>query len=266
MIIFSALVPHPPIIIPEIGGEETKKVKETISAMKKLADKLEKSDPDTIIVISPHTLAYPDRFNICGMNQLKGNLAHFGAPQVSLEFENDLQLVKKIDKSCEKHGVSTLLYDNGDHFCELDHGITVPLYFLIKNLGKTKIISIALSMLDKNMHFAFGEVIGEISQKSSKRIAIVASGDLSHRLIQTAPGGYSEAGKEFDELLINYLKDKDAQGILEMDEDFLEDAGECGYRSLLILLGAIDKLNYKPQILSYEGPFGVGYTVVNFKL
>ena len=58
---------------------------------------------------------------------------------------------------------------------------------------------------------------------------------------------------------------KDIKGILNLDLDFVEAAGECGLRSILILLGALDGLNWKPEILSYEAPFGVGYLVTNIK-
>ena len=158
----------------------------------------------------------------------------------------------------------------------------MPLYFLLCHSGLDpesinidsrflgndipKILPIAYSFQDKGLLFAFGEIIAEVCQKSKKKVAIIASGDLSHRLIQTSPAGYNTSGKEFDKLLLNYIKAKDTQGILEMDDEFIEEAGECGYRSLLILLGAIEKLDWQPKILSYEGPFGVGYGVVNFKL
>lgn len=266
MIIFSALVPHPPIIIPEVGKKQTKKVKSTISALKKLADGLEKSDPSTIIIISPHSLAYPDRFNINMMPKLKGDFSQFGDNNTELSFANNSDIANKIITKSEKHGINTLAYDNNQPTAVLDHGALVPLYYLAKNLGKVEIVNISISSLDKNMHFAFGEIIGEVAHKSKEHVAVIASGDLSHRLIQESPAGYSKAGKEFDKLLLDYLKNKDVQGILEMDEDFIEEAGECGYRSLLILLGTISKQNSKTEVLSYEGPFGVGYAVVNFRI
>lgn len=266
MLSFAALTPHPPIIIPEIGGEETKKVSSTIAAMEKLASDLKKSDPDTIIIISPHGMIYPDRINICGMGRLQGGLEQFGVSNINFKLQNDLELAETLAREAEKNGIQTLLYDNGNSVFELDHGTIVPLYFLLKKIMDVKILPIAYSFQDKGLLFAFGEIIAELSKKIDKRIALIASGDLSHRLIQTAPAGYSESGKEFDKLLLNYLKDKDTQGILEMDDEFIEEAGECGYRSILILLGAIDKTNWQPEILSYEGPFGVGYGVVNFKL
>ncbi|MCX6811236.1 MAG: AmmeMemoRadiSam system protein B [Candidatus Berkelbacteria bacterium] len=267
MLNFAALTPHPPIIIPEIGGEDSKKTSKTITAMEKLSIELKKTSPDTIIIISPHGLVYPDRINICGMLNLRGTLSQFGIGGLKFKFQNDPELAEALTQKAEENGIQTLLYDNDNSFFELDHGTVVPLYFLAKELKKDiKILPIAYSYQDKGLLFAFGEIIQEVAAKSKKKIALIASGDLSHRLTQTAPAGYNESGKEFDKLIINHLKAKDIQGILEMDDDFIEDAGECGYRSILILIGALSKTNFKPEILSYEGPFGVGYAVINFKI
>lgn len=268
-IVFGAISPHPPIIIPEIGGSEIKKVEKTIKAMKKLADILEKAEPDTLIVISPHGLVYPDRMNICGMSKLKGDLAHFGHPEIKLKYENDLDLAIEIDKTASDDGIEALLYDNGatNRTYELDHGVTVPLYYLASELTDIKVLPIAYSLLDRLQHFGFGQVIGNVAAKNTKkRIAIIASGDLSHRLIPAAPAGYTPVGKKFDKTLLKTLEENDTQEILNFEEDFLKEAGECGYNSILILLGALNDLKTKPRVLSYEGPFGVGYAIVNFKI
>jgi len=266
MIVFSAITPHPPIIIPEVGKGETKKVKKTISAMEKLAKDLEEAEPDTIIVITPHGLVYPNQMNICGMEKLIGDFSTFGAPEPRMSFKNDLLLADKLDRAGRKNGVKTILYHNGDRELVLDYGVLVPLYFLTQGLTEIEVLPIAYSYQSRAEHFSFGEIIAETCGKSKKRIAIIASGDLSHRLIPSAPAGYNASGKQFDKLLMNYLKEKDIQGILEMDEGFVEEAGECAYRSILILLGTIEKLDWQPEILSYEGPFGVGYLVANLKI
>jgi len=270
-LVFAALTPHPPIIVPEVGGAETKKVKKTILAMEKLAEDLAKSDPDTLIVISPHGLVYPDRFNVCGMENLRGDLTNFNTPQVSFKFKNDLDFAKVLDETANKEGIETLLYDNRVDFYELDHGVIVPLYFLTKKLEHSvKVVPIAYSLLSRASHVSFGQaisdVINNLDKSEEKRVAIIASGDLSHRLIFQAPAGFSPVGEKFDQKLISLLKQKKTAEILDLDEDFVEEAGECGYRSILILLGALDEERYTPEILSYEGPFGVGYLVANFKL
>ena len=49
-----------------------------------------------------------------------------------------------------------------------------------------------------------------------------------------------------------------------MDPELIEEAGECGLRPLAILLGAARAAGLSSKVLSYEGPFGVGYPVVAF--
>ncbi len=264
---FAGISPHPPIIIPEIGGKDLEKVSQTVQAMKRLANIFNKSEIETLIIISPHMLIYPDQFSICGMKKLFGTFASFGSPDTIIEFNNDLELAHEIERKTTSNGIKNLLYNNNGEFFELDHGIMVPLYYLSQQQESSlKVVPIAYSNLDRAPHFAFGQIIGEIAQNSSKRIGVIASGDLSHRLINGAPGGFSKTGQNFDKTIIKDIKEQNTQEILYYDEELVEDAGECGYRSILILLGALDKTNTSAETLSYESPFGVGYLVANFKL
>ncbi|MBM2821240.1 MAG: Extradiol ring-cleavage dioxygenase class protein subunit [Candidatus Berkelbacteria bacterium] len=264
---FASISPHPPIIIPGIGSnEDLHKVGGTITGLRKLANHFREAEIETLIVISPHTLTYPDRFNICGMKKLFGSFASFGAPDFMMEFNNDFDLAVEINSAADSHEINTLLYNNNGEFFEMDHGLMVPLYYISKiQETSLKILPIAFSNLDRYKHFTFGQVIGEIIKKYPSRVGVIASGDLSHRLIQGAPGGYSKIGIEFDKKIVADLKENKVQEILYYDEEFVEGAGECGYRSILILLGILDGLKIKPEVLSYEGPFGVGYLVANYK-
>jgi AmmeMemoRadiSam system protein B len=108
--------------------------------------------------------------------------------------------------------------------------------------------------------------IKNIINQTNKRIAVVASGDLSHRLTKDAPAGYSPIGKEFDKKIIKLLKEKKIKEILNLDPKFVDQAGECGFRSILILLGVFKDINFDFDVLSYQGPFGIGYLVANFKI
>lgn len=264
---FAAISPHPPILIPEIGeNNDIEKISQTTQAMKKLAHYFLIAEIDTLIIISPHMLTYPDRFNISGMKKLFGSFASFGAPDVILEYANDLELARKIDQKAQNDNINTLLYNNSGEFFELDHGLMVPLYFLNqKQESSFKVVPIAYSNLDRASHFSFGQTLGEIAKTYPGRIGIIASGDLSHRLIQGSPNGFSKSGQEFDQEILKDLKENNSQNILYYDEEMLKEAGECGYRSILTLLGGLDKTDAKPEILSYEGPFGVGYLVANYK-
>jgi aromatic ring-opening dioxygenase LigB subunit len=89
----------------------------------------------------------------------------------------------------------------------------------------------------------------------------VASGDLSHRLKPGAPAGFNPRGAEYDQLLVKLLRDGRVEDILDFDLRLVEEAGECGLRSFVIALGMLDGETFKTEIISYEGPFGVGYLV-----
>ena len=264
---FAGLACHPPLLIPEIGKEDLIKVADTTVAMRKLAHIFGEAEIETLIVVSPHGLIYPDRFSISAMDKSFGTLAQFDNPNITFEYRNDLELVEEIFEKARLENIPVVPYDNGGEFYELDHGAMVPLYYLrTKQEMGLKIVNIGYSNLDRAQHFAFGQIIGEVTRQYPGRVGILASGDLSHRLISGAPRENPEAGSNFDQQIVEDLKNNNVQDIILYEEDFVEDAGECGYRSILILLGALDQMKVKPEILSYEGPFGVGYAVSNFKV
>lgn len=287
MIAFASICPHPPIIIPEIGGQELKKCQKTVSAMKKLADIFKLAKPDTVIIITPHGPVQTNKMTILSLSPsphpkrkkgggfLNGSFWQFGHPEVKMQFADNPELADKIKKSAQKADMPIETVN----FSELDHGVLVPMYYLYRDAlqcvstvgtGRrpvpTKLIPIAFSYLSLKTHFQFGQIIGQIIKKEKSRIAVIASGDLSHRLTPDAPAGFSPRGRQFDKTLISLLQKNDVNGILNLEADLIEEAGECGLRSIIILLGVLSNYQYKPQILSYEGPFGVGYAVINFFL
>jgi AmmeMemoRadiSam system protein B len=204
MLVFAAITPHPPIILPEIGQAELAKVKKTVSAMKKLAKVFEKSKPEKVVVISPHP--------------------------------------------------------------SLEHGTRVPLYYLMKDLPDLPIEEFSVTFDSYRNHYDWGKKMGKKYQKDRQRIAFVASGDLSHCLKVEGPYGFNPDGPKFDKKLVELIRKKDLAGILNLDPDLVENAAECGLRSICFLFGVLEDFKYQPEILSYEGPFGVGYLVANFKL
>lgn len=261
-LVFSCISPHPPIIIPTIGQDNLDQVRKTIKAMEKLNKFFVQSNPETLVIISPHAPLFPNAFAINQSEKLQGDFSNFNDFQTSFEFENDLDLAEEIIKASLTNKIPIISIKNQP----LDHGALVPLYYLTKNYPKIKIIVLSFSYLDLKTHFTFGQILSKLIRKNNKKIAVCASGDLSHRLTLNAPTGYHPDGKKFDKQLVELLKEKEVEKILKLDPNLIENAGECGLRSIIILLGILDKINYKPEILSYEGPFGVGYLVANFKL
>jgi len=256
---FAAITPHPPIIIPTIGQENLPKVKKTIEAMTRLEKDFRAAKPEILIIVSPHGVLFQDSFSINYSDGYFGKFDKFGDLSVNLKFSPDLAFLHRLKERLE-HKLPTVIVQEES----LDHGTLVPLYFLTKKI-KPNIVPIGYSLLDHEKHLEFGRIIKEEIFNSQKNIAVVASGDLSHRLTKDAPAGYSEDGQIFDKKLIELIKNKNIKGILEIDKKLIDGAGECGLRSILILMGVLEEINYQPKLYSYESPFGVGYCVINFK-
>lgn len=268
MIVFGAITPHPPIIVPAVGHGEEKKAVKTVEGLNKLAGQLALTEPDTLVIISPHMVHYPHLFNVCGMSDLYGSFSHFREGEYEWHGQNNMIMAREIVDKAEDEGLPAILYDNGEAEYELDHGVMVPLYFMLEKLDfPCKVLPLGYSFASRAEHYAFGQSLAQVCErKGDERIAIIASGDLSHRLKHGAPTGFSEDAKKFDELIVSLIKKGDEYSIINIDEERLERAGECGYRSILILLGALSGRDYKPDVYSYEGPFGVGYMVANMNI
>jgi MEMO1 family protein len=261
MLVFSAIVPHPPLLIPTIGKDNLDKLAKTIKAFDILEEDLEKANPDTIIIISPHGEVNFDAFTINTNETYTANFNNFGEFSTKLEFKSDLNFIMELKRKYESSmPIQLISQDN------LDHGASVPLYYLTRKNKNRRIVPINYSFLSYDKHVEFGRLIKDAIFSLDRKYAIIASGDLSHKLNKNAPAGFSPQAKEFDKKLIQLLKKKNVENILNIDSKLVEDSAECGLKSILILLGVMANIDYEFEVLSYESPFGVGYLVGEMNL
>ncbi|HBR30295.1 MAG TPA: hypothetical protein DD789_12760, partial [Firmicutes bacterium] len=266
MLVYGALVPHPPIILTEIGGAETKKAEKTVQAMEGLSQSLAAVKPETILIFSPHGPVFQDGLALRGGRRLYGDLARFGATK-TWEWQVDQELIESIlaetaqaDLPCLELTDEQLLRYRIEP--ELDHGVLVPLSFLAN--PEARLVATGMSLLPWLEQYKLGMAIGRAIRSLPQRIAVIASGDLSHCLLPGTSAAYDPRGKEFDETLIGLLKAQNWEALFELDPVLVEKAAECGFRTILMLLGVFAGFKVESEVLSYEGPFGVGYGVVSF--
>lgn len=260
-ILYSMCVPHPPLIIPEIGQGEEKTISNTIQSYESIMKYVSTLPIETVIVISPHAIAYSDYIHISSGKHASGDFSQFHAGNVRIEVDYDTELVKKITQSAKKHHIFAGTLGKDD---DLDHGTMIPLYFLNKYLKDYKVVRIGISGLSPLTHYRFGQCIKEAVR--DKNVLLIASGDLSHCLKEDGPYGYKEEGPLFDHDIITAWKNSDFMRFLTFDPIFTEAAAECGLRSFQIMAGALDQKKIKPNFYSYEGPFGVGYGICGFEI
>ncbi|MDD2421114.1 MAG: AmmeMemoRadiSam system protein A [Heliobacteriaceae bacterium] len=265
-IVFGGFVPHPPIIVPAVGRKHLAVVTRTVAAMEEWARDCVARQPETLIIISPHGPVFQDVIAVTATERVQGNLGTFGAPQVKADLANDPDLVAAILAEAGKQGVGTgrldaVLAKDLEVPLALDHGIMVPLSYLLTAGFTGKVVPVAMGFLPRHELFAFGLALRAAMAKAAYPVGLIASGDLSHRLTRDAPSGYAEEGFIFDAQVTRMVKNWDVAGMLKVEETLCEKAGECGFRPLIMLAGAFDDGAVKSKVYSYEGPFGVGYLV-----
>lgn len=262
-IIASYCLPHPPVVIPEIGRDDVGLISKTFDAYDKVGKEIASLSPDTIIISSPHAEAYADYFQISDGELGIGNFSKFGAPQVTFRAVYDQNLVKKISDIARSKSFPA--GSEGAQDKELDHGTMVPLYFINRHYKGYKLVRVGLSGLSLLDHYRFGQIIGEASKKVPERIVFIASGDMSHCQKEDGPYGYKPEGPRYDSLVMNALGKANFGELFSFDPSLLERAEECGHRSFVIMAGALDRVAVQAEAISHEATFGVGYGICSFK-
>ena len=261
-IIAAAALPHPPLIMPEVGRGDEKIIQRTVDAYRTVMQRAAALRPDVIVITSPHSVMYADYFHISPGNTATGSFAQFNAPQVSVTVDYDTEFVSALAAKCAERHIPAGTF--GERNAALDHATLIPLRFWQEHNQPCPVVRIGLSGLPAGAHYALGQAIADVAEALGRRVFFVASGDLSHKLNATGPYGFAPEGPQFDRQTMDCLGRADFLPLLEMDKDFAERAAECGLRSFWIMTGALDGKNVKAETLSYEGPFGVGYGSVWF--
>lgn len=260
-LVFAAITPHPPLLVPSIGKENLKKISATQKAMERLEEDLYLSHPDILLIISPHGKLFDDAFSMNVCSEYETDLKEFGDLTTKLHFKGEMNLPALIREAGKEKDYKTIMISEK----KLDHGAAVPLFYLAPHLPDVTLTVFGFSNLDAKTHTDFGYLLKEQILRTNKRVAVIASGDLSHALSTDAPGGFNPEGAIFDKKVQEYLTTRNTAGLIQM-EPTVKDAAECGFRSFLILMGVLRDVNYTFESYAYEGPFGVGYLTANFVL
>lgn len=257
------IVPHPPLIIPAVGHGREAEIQRTIDAYDEVARRIAALKPELVIVTSPHAPAYRDWFHISPGTRASGDLSQFRAYDTKLTVEYDAEFVSALGAEAARQGFPA--GTAGERDAALDHATYIPLWFIDKFYTDYRAVRIGLSGFDSIKHYQLGQLIDECVEKLGRKAVFVASGDLSHTLSEDGPYGYTPEGPVYDEQITAAMATGDFMRFLTFEDSFLEKIGDCGTRSFQIMAGALDCKAVRPKLLSYEGPFGVGYAVASYE-
>ncbi len=263
MIKLAYILPHSPILIPSIGKKNISILNRTIESFQEVQEKLIEEKIDTILIISPHKKEDDSEISINTHFDLRLNFQDFGDYSSKLRLENDMDLAYQIKEFAEEDFYVNLKAENHP-----DYGVSIPLYCLLSKNNqkikefKGKIVHISSTRSkDLRYHYEFAKKINKFLESTEKRILIIASAELSHCLINSAPGGFFHKASLFDEKTIENIKKGPSgfENIINSDEKLALEAKECGLRPISLMLGLISHLEVKPKTMSYQKDLGVGY-------
>lgn len=260
-IVFSAIVPHSPLLVPTIGKDKVPKT--TQQSMKTLSSHLYACQPESIIIMSPHGQCYQ---NSCTMNygqEYIGNFEEFGDHSFQKTFFSDIETIQKIRTESQ--------LSEKQHFFlgsekKTDYGITVPCFYFLEKAKTIPLIPIAASFTDLKESIEAGKQLKRTISHIQKRFAVIASSDLSHKMTKESPSGYTPKALEFEKKLVRCIKQKNPKKLVALAQQEIEDIEVCGMEVIAMLFGVLEGMNYSVDILSHEYPFGIGYLVAQMNL
>ena len=262
-IVAAYMVPHPPMIVPEVGRGSERQVEATRAAYESVAREIAALGPETIVISSPHAVMYYDYFHISPGKDAKGSFARFGAGGVSFKETYDTELVAETERLAKVQGFPA--GTRGERDPALDHGTMVPLYFIRKHCPGSRLVRIGLSGLPLEDHYRMGQIIREAVENTGRRAVYVASGDLSHKLQSYGPYGFAPEGPQYDRRIMDVCARAAFGELFDFGEDFCERAAECGHRSFVMMAGALDGQAVEARALSHDDVTGVGYGICAFR-
>ena len=260
-ILGSFMVPHPPLIVKEIGKERINDIKETLDSYLEIAKEIGELKPDTIIISSPHAPLYSDYFYLPNEENAVGSFSSFGASEVKFNQKYDVELIKEIENISKEKGFPCGRIDSKE---SLDHGTMVPLYFINKYLSNYNLVVVGLSGISLEANYEMGRIIKEACNNLNRRVVYVASGDLSHKLKEYGPYGFVKEGPIYDEKIIDVMSNARFDELLHFDLDLLDKAAECGHRSFIMMSGFLDGIKVKSKFYSHQDVTGVGYGICSY--
>ena len=255
--IWSVLMPHPPILVPEVGRGREAEAAETLAGLGRVAEAVRGRAPEVLLVLSPHQPCAPCALGLNAAPEPEGSFAAFGAPQVRMGFRSPAEDREALGGFLTPRGIPISYRSLPD--LSSDQGTMVPLHFLRRAWGGLPAtLTASPTGLSPRGAFDMGRALADFDD--GRPWALLASGDLSHRLIPSAPSGYApEAGRAFDDAVLEALRRGSAAPIFALKLKTINEAGQCGLWSVLAMLGLMEAQGGTARVLSYEGPFGVGY-------
>jgi len=227
-----------------------------------LRSDLEAARPDVLIVVANDQFVNfffnnIPTFFVTLADEVKGQFTRH-----KFHYKNHKELGRAILRAGMEKGID---FSYGEHV-ELQHTQVVPLYFLLPE-PKIPILPIYVNtwvdpVPTPRRCYQVGELVREVAQQRGERIAILATGGLSH-----FPGSprIGEIDTTFDHRLLEIMREGKGRTLADYSLDQLLQAGDSEFLNWMVVLGAVGDIKagstfYMPDHIA------TGWGFVSWKL
>ena len=243
--------------------EQQKKLRQDAeAAFAVLRADLEAAKPDVLIVVANDQFVnffwnnIPTFFVTIG-DEVKGQFTRH-----SFRYRNHKDLGKALIRAGMDKGID---FSYGERI-ELQHTQNVPLYFLLRE-PKIPILPVYVNTWvdpapSPRRCYQVGELIRDVAENSKQRVAILATGGLSH-----FPGSprIGEIDESFDHKLLEVMRQGKGKSLIEYSVEDLLQAGDSEFLNWMVVVGAIG--DAKASYTAYMPDFvATGWGFVSWKL
>lgn len=269
-LVFACIAPHGGLAIPEAcSPQEAGLAAATQAAMSELGGRLVATDPEVVIVLTPHGIHVDGQLAVVVAGHAAGALEE--APTVALDLRVDRELALSIVRELTADAIPTVGVSYGGNdpaeaVMPMDWGSLIPLWYLGgRRDPPLPVVLVAPARdLPVEAHVAAGAAIARAASMTGRRAALVASADQAHTHAADGPYGFDPAARIHDKLIVSLLREGRLAGLLDIEPALIGSAKPDSWWQMVMLLGAIGD-RWRPVLLSYEAPTYFGMLCAAFE-
>ncbi|MBR0926210.1 3,4-dihydroxyphenylacetate 2,3-dioxygenase [Bradyrhizobium diazoefficiens] len=279
-LVLAAKVTHvPSLMLSELSGSPLRAAREpAVSSLRELGRRAKERGVTCFVVFDTHWLSNFG-YHINANARHRGSFTSHEAPQMIQDLRYDLPgdtgLAKAIAERAGDAGLNVIAHEVAS--LGLEYGTVVPMHYLNPD-GFAKVVSVASPLFTS---FEESRILGEATRRaideSGERVAILASGSLSHRLWpnkKLGPEAWTSVASEFnrqvDLRVLELWQSRRYREFLDMLPDYATKCnGEGGMADTIMLFAALGWYDYRgaaEQLCDYFPSSGSGQVNVEFHI
>jgi 3,4-dihydroxyphenylacetate 2,3-dioxygenase len=279
-LVLAAKVSHvPSLMLSEVAGSPLKAARQgAVAALRELGRRAGDRGVTTFVVFDTHWLSNFG-YHINANAHHRGSFTSHEAPHMIQDLHYDLPgdtaLAEAIAVEAGEAGLNVIAHRVAS--LGLEYGTIVPMHYMNPD-GWAKVVSVAsplFTSLDESR--LLGEAARRAIERSGERVAILASGSMSHRLWpnkKLGPDAWTSIASEFnrqvDLRVLELWQQRRYREFIDMLPDYaVKCNGEGGMADTIMLLAALGWSDYRgaaEQLCDYFPSSGSGQVNVEFHL